>query len=76
LFQTSLIAPSLVLVPAKRTYSLNHRYNDALFRASCPSPYGPALLFKFAPGEFVGREPVLPEPARRDHRDSLVQYAG
>jgi len=24
-----------------------------LLRASCPSPFGPAKLFKFAPGELV-----------------------
>jgi hypothetical protein len=31
-------------------YSL--RLNE-LLRASCPSPFGPAKLFKFAPGELV-----------------------
>jgi len=42
-----------------------------LFQASCPPPFQGqhrfALLFKFAPGEFVSHEHTYNAPARRDY---------
>jgi hypothetical protein len=60
-----------VVVPAKRTYSRNHRNNYALVRASCPPPCGPALLFKFArlslprPGLLIRSTSYVPIVVRR-----------
>ncbi len=36
-----------------------------LLRTSCPTPFGPVpltVLFKFAPGEFVKPEALIPTP--------------
>jgi len=38
-------------------------YLNELLRASCPSPFGPAELFKFAPDEFV-RKNLAANPDR------------
>jgi hypothetical protein len=51
-----------LLIFEKQSFYLNE-----LLRASCPSPFGPAELFKFAPDEFVrknlaanlGRSPLI-----------------
>ncbi len=41
----------------KEKYSL---YLNELLRASCPSPFGPAELFKFFPEEFVRKNLAAP----------------
>lgn len=66
---TKLIVPSLVLVPAKCTYSLNHRNNYAFGRE-----HG---LSKPARRDFVqGCSYVAKTGVESDHHDSLVKYTG
>ncbi len=42
-----------------------------LFRASCPSPFGPASLFQIAPGDLV---PIFVQPTLPDFPEKSIPF--
>ncbi len=77
LYNMLLGEQSLVLARYARTCSLHQSYGYDLFRASCPPPFQGqrrfALLFKFAPGEFVSHE--HDRHGRRKCRTCRINYS-